>query len=166
MTDEKVLSVKQVMAVLGCSKTTVHQYIKSGELKSFKLNRSRKVLSSDLQQFLWHYAGRPMSIKEPGRRYELDSVVGRAEDILEDYNHGLASLIKKVEQGDYWNDLSNHRETLLLFRRMLINFFHGVADAEPERWVSAVALEALAQINKEIETFDENYAVMGNATHA
>jgi excisionase family DNA binding protein len=48
----KLLDVKQVREVLGLSERTVFRFIKSGELKGFKVGREWRFEESDITDFI------------------------------------------------------------------------------------------------------------------
>ena len=50
--DLKVYTVKEVAEILRVSQMSVSRYIKSGKLKSSKLERMHRIIESDLKAFL------------------------------------------------------------------------------------------------------------------
>lgn len=46
------LTVREVCALLRVCKATVHKWIRTGELRSLKIGRSRRVRQTDLERFI------------------------------------------------------------------------------------------------------------------
>ena len=89
MTKKEYLSITEVAKLLNLSRTTIHNKIKSGEIKALKIGKTFAVPTEEIKKIVGDIIGHPLSDEE---KRKINEVIERT---VEEYGKVLKMLGKE-----------------------------------------------------------------------